>query len=81
MSVIILYEHWSLFLFQIFFYSAGIYRNAGVPPYAIQYAIIVTNAINVIMTIVAVIIGIKSFYDDLIYMYCIYLLTISCSDF
>lgn len=68
--MIILYEHWSLFFFQVFFYSAGIYRNAGVPPDAIQYAIIVTNAINVIMTIVAVIIGISSFYNNLIiYMY------------
>jgi hypothetical protein len=39
---------------QIFFYSSGIYANAGVPMFAIQYAVLITNAVNVIMTIVAV---------------------------
>lgn len=38
----------------VFFYSTGIYRNSGVSEWAIQYAVIGTNAVNVIMTIVTV---------------------------
>jgi SP family facilitated glucose transporter-like MFS transporter 1 len=38
----------------IFFYSSGIYLNAGVSQSSIQYAVVVTNAVNVIMTIIAV---------------------------
>lgn len=40
--------------FQIFFYSAGIFANAGVKASQIQYAVMGTNAVNVAMTIVAV---------------------------
>jgi SP family facilitated glucose transporter-like MFS transporter 1 len=38
----------------IFFYSTGIYKKAGVPDMAVQYAVVVTNAVNLLMTIVAV---------------------------
>ena len=39
---------------QIFFYSTGIYRNAGVPESAIEFAVVGTCAVNVCMTVVAV---------------------------
>jgi hypothetical protein len=38
----------------IFFYSEGIFRNAGIQPEFIQYAIFSTGAVNVVMTIVCV---------------------------
>ncbi|ELT98295.1 hypothetical protein CAPTEDRAFT_170630, partial [Capitella teleta] len=38
----------------VFFYSGGIYANAGVAQDSIQYAVIGTNAVNVAMTIIAV---------------------------
>lgn len=38
----------------IFFYSNGIYKNAGVSAANAQYAVVGTNAVNVIMTIIAV---------------------------
>ena len=41
-------------MFQIFFYSTGIYKNAGVQEDAIPYAVIGTNLVNVIMTIITV---------------------------
>jgi len=44
----------SVCLLQIFFYSTGIYRNAGVPESAIEFAVVGTCAVNVCMTVVAV---------------------------
>jgi SP family facilitated glucose transporter-like MFS transporter 1 len=38
----------------IFFYSSGIYENAGVDKHNIQYAVVGTNAVNVLMTFIAV---------------------------
>jgi SP family facilitated glucose transporter-like MFS transporter 1 len=38
----------------VFFYSTGIYENAGVSKPSIQYAVIGTNAVNVLMTVIAV---------------------------
>lgn len=43
-----------IFSFQVFFYSSGIYENAGVADSSIPYAVIGTNAVNVIMTVIAV---------------------------
>jgi len=39
---------------QIFFYSTGIYSHAGVPQFAIEFAVVGTCAVNVFMTVVAV---------------------------
>ncbi len=39
---------------QVFFYSTGIFRNAGVPEATLQYAVVGTNAVNVLMTFIAV---------------------------
>ncbi len=39
---------------QIFFYSSGIFKNAGVAEDQIPYAVIGTNAVNVFMTVVSV---------------------------
>jgi len=41
-------------VFQVFFYSQGIFDDANVPEEHIPYAIIGTNAVNVLMTVVAV---------------------------
>jgi hypothetical protein len=38
----------------VFFYSNGIFKGAGVPDEQIPYAVIGTNAVNVLMTIVSV---------------------------
>ncbi len=43
-----------IFFFQIFFYSSGIFKNAGVAEDQIPYAVIGTNAVNVFMTVVSV---------------------------
>jgi len=41
-------------MFQVFFYSQGIFEDAKVPEEHIPFAIIGTNAVNVLMTVVAV---------------------------
>ena len=41
-------------MFQVFFYSQGIFEDAKVPGELIPFAIIGTNAVNVLMTFVAV---------------------------
>jgi len=41
-------------IFQVFFYSQGIFEEAKVPAEYIPFAIIGTNAVNVLMTLVAV---------------------------
>jgi len=41
-------------VFQVFFYSQGIFEDAKVPEEHIPLAIIGTNAVNVLMTVVAV---------------------------
>ena len=43
-----------LSVFQIFFYSVGIFENAKVKDEQIPMAVIGTNAVNVLMTLVAV---------------------------
>ncbi len=40
--------------FQIFFYSSGIFENAGVAKEQIPLAVIGTNLVNVAMTVVSV---------------------------
>jgi len=40
--------------FQVFFYSQGIFEDANVPAEHIPYAVIGTNAVNVLMTVIAV---------------------------
>lgn len=42
------------YVLQVFFYSQGIFKNAGVEPGHIPFAIIGTNAVNVLMTVIAV---------------------------
>jgi len=44
----------SKYVFQVFFYSQGIFEEAKVPEEHIPLAIIGTNAVNVLMTVVAV---------------------------
>jgi hypothetical protein len=39
---------------QVFFYSTGVFKDAGIPDDMIQYAVVCTGAINVLMTIVSV---------------------------
>ena len=41
-------------ILQVFFYSQGIFEEAKVPAEYIPFAIIGTNAVNVLMTLVAV---------------------------
>ena len=43
-----------LFCFQVFFYSKGIFRTSGIEESQLQYYVLLANAINVIMTVVAV---------------------------
>ena len=43
-----------IYFSQVFFYSTSIYKTAGIVDAQIQYFVLLTNAINVIMTIVAV---------------------------
>ena len=43
-----------LFVFQVFYYSAGVFETSGVPPDVIQYAVLGTGAINVLMTAISV---------------------------
>lgn len=38
----------------VFFYSESIFRNAGITPDQIQYAVLCTGAVNVIMTVICV---------------------------
>lgn len=40
--------------FQIFFYSGGIFERAKIAAHNIQYAVLGANAVNVVMTVVAV---------------------------
>ena len=47
---------------QIFFYSRSIFKGAKIPQDYIQFAVIGTNAVNVIMTFVAV--NIKEFFSN-----------------
>ena len=42
------------YVLQVFFYSQGIFEDAKVPEEHIPLAIIGTNAVNVLMTVVAV---------------------------
>lgn len=39
----------------VFFYSTGVFKDAGIPDDMIQYAVVCTGAINVLMTIVSVV--------------------------
>lgn len=39
---------------QVFFYSTGVFKDAGIPDDMIQYAVVCTGAINVLMTVVSV---------------------------
>lgn len=39
---------------QVMFYSKSIYQTAGVPQHSLQYAVLLTAALNFLMTIVAV---------------------------
>jgi len=41
-------------LLQVFFYSQSIFENAQVQPNYIPFAVMATNAVNVVMTLVAV---------------------------
>ena len=41
-------------LLQVFFYSQSIFENAQVQPDYIPFAVMATNAVNVVMTLVAV---------------------------
>ena len=41
--------------FKVFYYSAGVFATSGIPEDMIQYAVLGTGAINVIMTAISVI--------------------------
>jgi len=53
-------------VFQVFFYSRGIFEDAQVPEEHIPFAIIGTNAVNVLMTVVAVS---QLSWDSVMYIY------------
>lgn len=48
------FTHCGLLFFQVFFFSATIFQDANVAKSHIPFAVIGTNAVNVLMTVIAV---------------------------
>ena len=42
------------FICQVFYYSAGVFENSGIPTDMVQYAVLGTGLINVLMTAISV---------------------------